>query len=59
MTERLCFNERSKFVSLGGGFTTHTDNERPKKWPDVWIVPEESIVSEKIPLNCPQKSKMS
>lgn len=46
MAEQLSFNEGSKFVSLGGAFTSHVDSERPKKWPDVWIVPDEAVVSD-------------
>jgi len=53
MTEKLLFDDGSKFVSLGGAFTTHTSSERPKKWPDVWTVPKEAVVSEGAAIELP------
>jgi len=44
MPERISLPQRSKFVSLGGAFTSHTAAERPKKWPDVWTVPDAAVV---------------
>jgi 2-keto-4-pentenoate hydratase/2-oxohepta-3-ene-1,7-dioic acid hydratase in catechol pathway len=53
MTEELEFDSGNKFVSLGGVFSTHTDSDRPKKWPDVWIVPKEAVVHEEDPIKLP------
>jgi len=40
-------------VALGGAFTSHIDTEIPKKWPDVWIVPEQAIIPEEAPIRLP------
>lgn len=56
MSESVSFDRNSKFVSLGGVFSTHTAAERPSKWPDIWVVPQEAVVHEgdavEIPPEC-------
>jgi 2-keto-4-pentenoate hydratase/2-oxohepta-3-ene-1,7-dioic acid hydratase in catechol pathway len=35
-----------KFVALGGTFHTHQDeNDVTYRWPDLWVVPDEAIIS--------------
>jgi 2-keto-4-pentenoate hydratase/2-oxohepta-3-ene-1,7-dioic acid hydratase in catechol pathway len=53
MAKETPFNTGNKFVSLGGAFTTHTDSDRPKKWPDVWVVPAEGIINDGVHIKIP------
>jgi len=46
MSKNIPFDQNNKFVSLGGVFSTHTEDGRPKKWPDLWLVPDEAIVQD-------------
>lgn len=46
MTVDIQFDQDNKFVSLGGVFSTHTEDERPKKWPDVWLVPDAATIDD-------------
>lgn len=48
----------SKFVALGGTFQTHQDEkDRKYRWPDLWIVPDDGIVSEDVPIQIPARTE--
>jgi 2-keto-4-pentenoate hydratase/2-oxohepta-3-ene-1,7-dioic acid hydratase in catechol pathway len=35
-----------KFIALGGGFQSHQDEKGSSyRWPDLWVVPEETMIS--------------
>lgn len=40
----LPLNSIGKLVALGGAFSTHAADERPTKWPDVWVTTEETRI---------------
>jgi 2-keto-4-pentenoate hydratase/2-oxohepta-3-ene-1,7-dioic acid hydratase in catechol pathway len=45
-----------KFVALGGTFHTHTDEkERSYRWPDLWVVPPESVIPDGDPIILPDR----
>lgn len=45
-----------KFVALGGTFGTHQEEKgRTYRWPDLWIVPDEGIVTEGEAIEIPER----
>lgn len=47
-----------KFVALGGTFRSHLDEvERIYRWPDLWVVPPESVISEGEPIEIPERTE--
>ena len=45
-----------KFVALGGGFQSHLDEkDRTYRWPDLWVVPDEAVVSEGETIEIPDR----
>ena len=45
-----------KFVALGGGFVSHQDEkERTYRWPDLWVVPDESVITQGDPIRIPDR----
>lgn len=45
-----------KFVALGGTFQSHTDEkDRTYRWPDLWVVPAEGMVTEGEPIEIPDR----
>ena len=45
-----------KFVALGGTFHTHLDEkERSYRWPDLWVLPDESVIPEGEPIRIPDR----
>ncbi len=45
-----------KFVALGGGFQSHLDEkERTYRWPDLWVVPDEAVISEGDSIEIPDR----
>lgn len=53
MNEKKPLRSAGKLVSTGGVFSSHTEAELPKKWPDVWLVPDEAVVHEGDPIRLP------
>lgn len=50
------FSDFGKFVALGGTFQSHQDEkERSYRWPDLWIVPSESVIPENEPIVIPPR----
>lgn len=48
--------EIGKFVALGGTFSTHQqETERIYRWPDLWVVPPESVIAEDEPIRLPER----
>jgi len=46
------------FVSLGGGFQTHLDEQgRSYRWPDLWIVPESAVITEGETIQIPERTE--
>lgn len=44
------------FVALGGTFSTHQqETERTYRWPDLWVVPPESVIPEAEPIRLPER----
>jgi len=53
---KLSPNDVGKFVALGGTFQSHLDEkERTYRWPDLWIVPPESVISEGEEIEIPDR----
>jgi len=52
MTE-LSLSRIGKFIALGGVFSTHAADERPTKWPDVWLTPDEARIGPGQPIRLP------
>lgn len=49
-------NSIGKFVALGGTFHTHqNEKDRSYRWPDLWIVPQDAVISEGEPIKIPEK----
>jgi 2-keto-4-pentenoate hydratase/2-oxohepta-3-ene-1,7-dioic acid hydratase in catechol pathway len=45
-----------KFVALGGTFQPHQDeNDVKYRWPDLWVVPSEAVISEDRPIKIPDR----
>lgn len=45
-----------KFVALGGTFYTHMEEkERSYRWPDLWVVPSDSLITENEPIQIPDR----
>lgn len=45
-----------KFVALGGTFQTHLDEkDRSYRWPDLWVLPDESVIPEDEPIRIPDR----
>lgn len=45
-----------KFVALGGTFQSHLDEkDRTYRWPDLWVVPSESVVGEGEEIRIPDR----
>ena len=45
-----------KFVALGGGFQSHLDEkDRTYRWPDLWVVPQEAVISEGEAIKIPER----
>ncbi|QCC46949.1 fumarylacetoacetate hydrolase family protein [Halobellus limi] len=45
-----------KFVALGGGFQSHLDEkERRYRWPDLWVVPDEAVISDGETIEIPER----
>lgn len=40
----LLLNSVGKLVALGGVFSTHAADERPTKWPDVWVTTDNTRI---------------
>jgi 2-keto-4-pentenoate hydratase/2-oxohepta-3-ene-1,7-dioic acid hydratase in catechol pathway len=46
-TMQLTQQSVGKFVALGGTFTTHQEEDNNTyRWPDLWVVPPEGVISE-------------
>lgn len=46
------------FVSLGGGFETHLDEQgRSYRWPDLWIVPESAVITQGDAIQIPTRTE--
>ncbi|MDL0119333.1 fumarylacetoacetate hydrolase family protein [Halobacterium salinarum] len=53
---RLPNSEIGKFVALGGTFESHQDEAgRTYRWPDLWVVPGESVISENETIRLPSR----
>ena len=45
-----------KFIALGGGFQSHLDEkDRTYRWPDLWVVPAEAVISEEETIQIPDR----
>lgn len=45
-----------KFVALGGGFQSHLDEkDRTYRWPDLWVVPAEAVITEGEAIEIPDR----
>lgn len=45
-----------KFVALGGTFQSHLDEkDRTYRWPDLWVVPSESVIAEGEEIRIPDR----
>ena len=45
-----------KFVCLGGGFQSHLDEkDRTYRWPDLWVLPDEAVISEGEAIKLPDR----
>jgi 2-keto-4-pentenoate hydratase/2-oxohepta-3-ene-1,7-dioic acid hydratase in catechol pathway len=54
--EDLSPDKIGKFVALGGGFQSHLDEkDRTYRWPDLWVVPEEAVISEGETIKIPDR----
>jgi 2-keto-4-pentenoate hydratase/2-oxohepta-3-ene-1,7-dioic acid hydratase in catechol pathway len=54
--EKLSPGDISKFVALGGGFQSHLDEKnRTYRWPDIWVVPNEAVISEGEAIKIPDR----
>lgn len=40
----MSLTDVGKLVALGSAFSTHADDERPTKWPDVWVTTDETQI---------------
>lgn len=48
--------EIGKFVALGGGFQSHLDEkDRTYRWPDLWTVPAEAVISDGETIEIPDR----
>lgn len=48
--------EIGKFVALGGTFQSHLDEkDRTYRWPDLWVVPAESVIAEGEEIRIPDR----
>lgn len=48
--------EMGKFVALGGTFQTHLDEKsRSYRWPDLWVVPDQSVIFEGEAIQIPDR----
>jgi 2-keto-4-pentenoate hydratase/2-oxohepta-3-ene-1,7-dioic acid hydratase in catechol pathway len=53
---KLSPDEIEKFVALGGGFQSHLDEkDRTYRWPDLWVVPAEAVISEGETIEIPDR----
>lgn len=53
---KLDIDDIGKFIALGSTFTTHQkEKNRSCRWPDVWMVPPEGVISEKEPIQIPER----
>jgi len=53
---KLSPEEIGKFVALGGGFQSHLDEkDRTYRWPDLWVVPDEAVISEAKAIKIPDR----
>jgi len=52
----LSTDDIGKFVALGGTFQSHLDEkDRTYRWPDLWVVPSESVVAEEEEIRIPAR----
>jgi 2-keto-4-pentenoate hydratase/2-oxohepta-3-ene-1,7-dioic acid hydratase in catechol pathway len=55
---QLAVDSIDTFVSLGGGFQTHLDEQgRSYRWPDLWIVPDSAVTTEGEPIKIPERTE--
>lgn len=53
---KININDIGKFVALGGTFLTHLDEkERDYRWPDIWVLPPESLISDGETIQIPER----
>lgn len=53
---KLPADDIGKFVALGGTFQSHLDEkDRTYRWPDLWVVPDEGVVSEGDTIQIPDR----
>jgi 2-keto-4-pentenoate hydratase/2-oxohepta-3-ene-1,7-dioic acid hydratase in catechol pathway len=55
-TMQLTQQSVGKFVALGGTFTTHQEEDNNTyRWPDLWVVPSEGVISEDETIQLPDR----
>ena len=54
---QLNIDEVGKLVALGGAFTTHVGENNSTKWPDLWVVSNETLISPGQPIVIPPEVK--